>query len=73
MFGMVGGGGALITLNVGPVVAIPPTVTTTLPVVAPAGTKAVIDVGAQPNTGVENPLSVIVLCPWVAPNPLPLI
>jgi hypothetical protein len=50
MFGMIGGG-ALAMVKVGPVVAIPPTVTTTLPLVAPPGTKTVINVGAQFNAG----------------------
>src|SRR6267142_244987 len=39
--------GAPVTVNVTPVLAWPPTVTTTLPVVAPLGTVAVILVGPQ--------------------------
>ena len=50
-----------------------PTVTITFPVVAPAGTGAVILVALQ-NVGTAiNPLKVTVLVPWIAPKFTPVI
>ena len=55
--------GAGVTVNVDPLLACPPTVTTTDPVVAPVGTGAVIDVALQA-VGVElTPLKLTVLLP----------
>jgi hypothetical protein len=62
-------------VNGTPLLAIPPAVTTTLPVVAPAGTGVTMLVSLQ-FAGVgaaATPLNVIVLLPWVAPKPAPLI
>jgi hypothetical protein len=55
--------------------ATPETVTTTFPVVAPAGTGAVIDVEAQqvPQIVANVPLNVRVLDPWLDPKFTPLI
>jgi len=51
----------------------PPTVTTTLPVVAPAGTGTTM-LDADHEVGVAAvPLNVTVLLPLLAPKPLPLI
>jgi len=57
--------GAAVTVNVTPVLAWPPTVTTTLPVVAPPGTVAVILVGPQLVIVVALvPLNLTVLPSW---------
>jgi hypothetical protein len=53
--------------------ATPDTVTTTLPVVAPAGTVTTMLVALQLVTVAASPLKVIVLVPWVAPKFVPLI
>ena len=66
--------GAGTTVKVTPLLATPPTVTTTFPVVAPLGTLAVIDPAAQLAMLVEAvPLNVIVLDPWGEPKPVPVI
>ena len=60
-----------VTVKLMPLLASPPTVTTALPVVAPAGTFAVILVEVQDATGIvpaDVPLNVTVLVPWVAPK-----
>src|ERR1051326_8264220 len=55
--------GAGVTVNVAPLLACPPTITTTGPVVVPVGTGAVIDVALQA-VGVElTPLKLTVLLP----------
>ena len=65
--------GAGVTVNVDPLLAWPPTVTTTGPVAAPAGTGAVIEVALQA-VGVElTPLKVTVLLPWAARKLVPAI
>lgn len=59
------------TANAAPVLAFPPTVTTTLPLVAPLGTGTVMAASVQ-LVGVANaPLKVTVLVPWVVPKPEP--
>ena len=58
---MVGGG--TVTEKVTPLLAAPPTVTTTLPVVAPEGTGAVMLVALQAVGVAATPLNVTVLVP----------
>ncbi len=65
--------GVAATVKLTPLLAVPPTVTTTLPVVAPLGTVAVILVALQLVAVALVPLNLTVLVPWVDPNPLPLI
>ena len=62
-----------LTENATPLLASPPTVTTTLPVVAPAGTGTVIEVLDQLVGVAVTPLNVTVLVPCVAPKALPVI
>jgi hypothetical protein len=65
-----------LTVKSTPLLATPPTVTTTLPVVAPAGTGTTILVALQfaELVGfVGVPLKVTVLVPWVAPKFVPVI
>lgn len=54
------GGGVVVTVNGMPLLANPPTVTTTLPVVAPAGTVTTMLVGLQLVTVAGVPLKVTV-------------
>ena len=64
-------GGGTVTVKLSPLLACPPTVTTTLPVVAPVGTGTVILV-ADHAVGVPAvPLKVTVLVPWLAPKLAP--
>jgi hypothetical protein len=64
--------GTETTVKVTPLLATPPTVTTTFPVVAPEGTGTTIFVALQ-LVGVEVvPLNVTVLVPWVAPKFVPV-
>src|SRR5207244_3202697 len=65
--------GAGNTVNEAPLLATPPTVTTTFPVVAPVGTGAAMLVGDQLVGVVAVPLNVTVLVPWVAPKLVPVI
>ncbi len=66
--------GAATTVNEEPLLATPLTVTTTLPVVAPVGTVATIDVAAQLVIDVTLvPLNVTVLVPCVVPKFVPVI
>ena len=66
--------GVEITVKGDPLLATPPTVTTTFPVLAPAGTRATIDVALQLVIDVAVvPLKVTVLVPCVAPKLEPLI
>src|SRR6266568_3837618 len=53
--------------------ATPPTVTTTLPVVAPAGTGTKMAVGLQIVGTAAVPLNVTVLLPWLVPKLAPVI
>src|SRR5947209_9544513 len=68
MVEMFGGG---VTVKGRPLLAIPPTVTTTFPVVAPAGTGTSILVAVQFVGVPAVPLNVTVLVPWVAPKFVP--
>jgi len=61
------------TVNEEPALAAPPTVTTTLPVVAPAGTVVVIEVLLQVPTVAVVPLNFTVLVLCVAPKFVPVI
>src|SRR5947209_19525211 len=65
--------GVPATVKLTPLLAVPPAFTTTLPVVAPLGTVAVMLVALQLVAVAVVPLNLTVLLPWVAPNPLPLI
>src|SRR5438105_9229777 len=56
------------TVKLAPLLATPPTVTTTLPVVAPVRTGATIEVALQLVGVAAVPLKVTVLVPWVAPK-----
>lgn len=63
-----------VTVKVCPLLAPPPTVTTTFPVVAPAGTGSTIDVADQlVIEAAAVPLKNTVLVPWVDPKPVPVI
>jgi hypothetical protein len=74
-------GDRLVILGVGstvklePLLATPPTVTTTLPVVAPVGTVTTMPVALQPVTLalLLAPLNITVLLPWAAPKLVPVI
>src|SRR5438445_937639 len=66
-------GGGSVTVKATAKLAPPFTVTTTYPVVAPAGTGAIMLVSLQ-NVGVAaTPPNVTVLVPWVAPKVVPVI
>src|SRR6059036_1840489 len=65
--------GATVTVNDTPLLASPPTVTITLPVVAPAGTGTTMLVADQPVGVAAVPLNVTELVPWVAPKVVPAI
>ena len=65
--------GGAVTVNVSPLLARPPTVTTTLPVVAPAGTGTTMLVADQLVGVAVVPLNVTVLVPCVAPKFVPVI
>jgi hypothetical protein len=65
--------GAATTVKVFLLLAVPLTVTTMLPVVAPVGTVVTIDVALQLVTVAVVPLNVTVLVLWVEPNPVPVI
>ena len=65
--------GAGATVNSTPLLAVPNTVTTTFPVVAPAGTVTTMLVALQLVTVVAAiPLNVTVLVPCVAPKFVPV-
>jgi hypothetical protein len=57
-----------ITVKLMPLLATPPTVTTTLPVVAPVGTVTLMLLALQNVTVATMPLKVTVLVPWLAPK-----
>jgi hypothetical protein len=67
---MLGGG---TTVKVTPLLFTPPALTTTLPVVAPLGTGATIDVALQLLGVAVVPLNFTVLVPCVAPKFVPVI
>src|SRR5260221_11275029 len=60
--------GGTVTVNDTPLLARPLTVTTTLPVVAPAGTGAAMLVADQLVGGAAGPLEETVLGPWLPPK-----
>src|SRR5208283_251550 len=62
-----------VTVKLAPLLATPPTVTTTFPVVAPAGTGATMLVAFQLVGVATIPLNFTVLVPWVAPKFAPVI
>ena len=63
--------GAPGTTNATELLEVPPTVTTTGPVTAPTGTRAVMLVEDQAETLAATPLNVIVLVPCVGPKSAP--
>src|SRR5262252_730179 len=65
--------GARMTVKLSPLLATPPTVTTTFPVVAVAGTGTLIEVSAQDVGVAVTPLNLTVDAPWVAPKFTPVI
>src|SRR5207245_1378802 len=66
-------GAGTVTVKLTALLATPPTVTTTLPVVAPAGTGATMLVALQLVAVAAVPLNVTVLVPCVAPKFAPAI
>jgi hypothetical protein len=66
-------GTAAVTVKLTPLLATPPTVTTTFPVVAPLGTDTVMFVALQIVDVPAVPLNVTVLVPCVAPKFVPVI
>src|ERR1039458_3414409 len=64
---------AAVTVKVDPLLTAPPTATTTLPVVAPAGTGATMPLALQLVGVAAVPLKVTVLVPWLAPKFAPAI
>jgi hypothetical protein len=63
----------VVTVKSSPLLATPPTVTTTLPLVAPAGTGATMLVALQLVGVAAVPLNVTVLVPCVPPMFVPAI
>jgi hypothetical protein len=66
-------GGGIVTVKLTPLLATPPTVTTTFPVVAPVGTVATMLVALQLVAVAAIPLNVIVLVLCDAPKFVPVI
>jgi hypothetical protein len=66
-------GAAVVTVKLTPLLAAPPTVTTTFPVVAPLGTATAMLVALQLVGVPAVPLNVTVLVPCVAPKFVPVI
>src|SRR5207249_6754376 len=66
-------GGGTVTVKLTPLLATPPTVTTTFPVVAPVGTGTTMLVALQLVGVAAVPLNVTVLVPCVAPKFAPVI
>src|SRR5690349_15586645 len=64
---------AVVTVKFTPLLATPPTVTTTLPVVAPVGTGTPMLVAPQLVGEATVPLNVTVLVPWGEPKFAPVI
>lgn len=62
----------MVTVKAALLLAIPPTVTTTLPVVAPLGTDVLTLLAAQLEGMAATPLNVTVLVPCVAPKLTPV-
>jgi hypothetical protein len=63
----------VVTVKLTPLLATPPTVTTTLPLVAPVGTGATMLVALQLDGVAAVPLKLTVLVPCVAPKFVPVI
>ena len=61
----------IVTVKLTPLLGRPPTVTTTLPVVAPAGTVTLREVSVQSVTVAGTPPKETVLEPCAKPNPAP--
>jgi hypothetical protein len=68
-----GGVVSAVTVKLTPLLATPPTVTTTFPVVAPAGTAATMLAALQLVAVAVTPLNLTVLVPCVAPKFAPAI
>src|SRR5438445_7803368 len=66
-------GAGTVTVKLTPLLATPPTVTTTFPVVAPAGTGAIMLVALQLVGVAAVPLNLTLLVPCVAPKFAPAI
>ena len=66
-------GAHAVTVKLTPLLATPPTVTTTFPVVAPLGTGTMMLVALQLVGVPAVPLNVTVLVPCVAPKFVPVI
>src|SRR5208283_1585967 len=66
-------GAGTVTVKLTPLLATPPTVSTTFPVVAPVGTGATMLVAFQLVGVATIPLNFTVLVPWVAPKFAPVI
>jgi hypothetical protein len=66
-------GAGTVTVNTTPLLACPPTVTTTFPVIAPAGTGTTMLVALQLVGVAVVPLNVTVLDPCVVPKFVPVI
>jgi hypothetical protein len=66
-------GPGTVTVKLAPLLATPPAVTTTLPVVAPAGTGTTMLVALQVVVIADVPLNLTVLVPCVAPKFAPVI
>src|SRR6266436_6136139 len=66
-------GAGTVTVKLTPLLATPPTVTTTLPVVAPAGTSTTTLVALQLVAVAATPLNVTVLVPCATPKFAPVI
>jgi hypothetical protein len=67
------GSHAAVTVKLTPLLGVPPTVTTTLPVAAPVGTITTMLVALQFVGVAAVPLNVTVFDPWVAPKFTPVI
>jgi hypothetical protein len=65
--------GGTLTVNASPLLTPPSTVTTTLPLVAPVGTRTTMLVADQLVGVAVVPLNLTVLAPCVAPKPVPVI
>jgi hypothetical protein len=70
---IVGAGPEAVTVKATPLLATPPTITTTFPVVAPAGTDVAMLVALQVVTVAAVPLNVTVLVPCEDPKFVPVI
>src|SRR5436189_4232132 len=70
---LIDGGTGTVTVKGTPLLARPPTVTTTVPVVAPLGTGTVMLVALQLVGVARVPLNLTVLAPFVAPKLAPAI